>query len=102
MDMSVEQEILETGIKVVDMLAPYCKGGKIGRSFFPQLGHSFLSCLFLTVVILDESLMLKFPLNRDLITSMYAFLSEQGHNSKSRCCPVENLQDDVAVRGLFS
>ena len=30
MDMSVEQEILETGIKVVDMLAPYAKGGKIG------------------------------------------------------------------------
>merc|ERR1711990_1157188 len=24
------QEILETGIKVVDLLAPYCKGGKIG------------------------------------------------------------------------
>ncbi|KAI0231963.1 ATP synthase subunit beta, mitochondrial [Lamellibrachia satsuma] len=29
-DMSVEQNILETGIKVVDMLAPYAKGGKIG------------------------------------------------------------------------
>merc|ERR1711992_499350 len=29
-DMSVEQEILETGIKVVDLLAPYAKGGKIG------------------------------------------------------------------------
>merc|ERR1712115_410274 len=29
-DMSVEQEILVTGIKVVDLLAPYCKGGKIG------------------------------------------------------------------------
>ncbi|XP_047481774.1 ice-structuring glycoprotein-like isoform X2 [Penaeus chinensis] len=29
-DMSVEQEILVTGIKVVDMLAPYSKGGKIG------------------------------------------------------------------------
>ncbi|KAK4320215.1 hypothetical protein Pmani_008906 [Petrolisthes manimaculis] len=28
--MSVEQEILVTGIKVVDMLAPYSKGGKIG------------------------------------------------------------------------
>merc|ERR1711971_1231290 len=28
--MSVEQEILVTGIKVVDLLAPYCKGGKIG------------------------------------------------------------------------
>merc|ERR1712149_171224 len=28
-EMSVEQEILVTGIKVVDLLAPYCKGGKI-------------------------------------------------------------------------
>ena len=30
-EMSVEQEILETGIKVVDLLAPYAKGGKIGE-----------------------------------------------------------------------
>lgn len=30
-DMSVEQEILVTGIKVVDLLAPYVKGGKIGK-----------------------------------------------------------------------
>lgn len=30
-DMSVEQEILVTGIKVVDLLAPYAKGGKIGE-----------------------------------------------------------------------
>merc|ERR1712170_319669 len=29
-EMSVEQEILVTGIKVVDPLAPYAKGGKIG------------------------------------------------------------------------
>merc|ERR1719418_218461 len=29
-DMSVEQEILVTGIKVVDLLAPYAKGGQIG------------------------------------------------------------------------
>jgi len=29
-EMSVEQKILETGIKVVDLLAPYAKGGKIG------------------------------------------------------------------------
>merc|ERR1712010_178689 len=29
-EMFVEQEILVTGIKVVDLLAPYCKGGKIG------------------------------------------------------------------------
>merc|ERR1712174_176645 len=29
-EMSVEQEILVTGIKVVDLLAPYQRGGKIG------------------------------------------------------------------------
>lgn len=29
-EMSTEQEILETGIKVVDLLAPYSRGGKIG------------------------------------------------------------------------
>merc|ERR1712004_867561 len=29
-EMSVEQEILVTGIKVADLLAPYAKGGKIG------------------------------------------------------------------------
>merc|ERR1712168_1350668 len=29
-EMSVNQEILETGIKVVDLLAPYANGGKIG------------------------------------------------------------------------
>jgi F-type H+-transporting ATPase subunit beta len=29
-DQSVKMEVLETGIKVVDLLAPYLKGGKIG------------------------------------------------------------------------
>jgi F-type H+-transporting ATPase subunit beta len=29
--MNVAQEILITGIKVVDLLAPYAKGGKIGN-----------------------------------------------------------------------
>lgn len=29
-DQSTKQEMLETGIKVVDLLAPYAKGGKIG------------------------------------------------------------------------
>lgn len=37
-DMSVEQEILATGIKVVDLLAPYVKGGKIGTTWvLPRL-----------------------------------------------------------------
>ena len=30
MDQSTDDEILETGIKVIDLLAPYAKGGKIG------------------------------------------------------------------------
>ncbi|NVJ92708.1 MAG: F0F1 ATP synthase subunit beta, partial [Methylocystaceae bacterium] len=29
-EQSTDQEILETGIKVIDLLAPYSKGGKIG------------------------------------------------------------------------
>lgn len=29
-DLSQEQEILETGIKVIDLIAPFLKGGKIG------------------------------------------------------------------------
>lgn len=29
-DLSTQSEILETGIKVVDLMAPYAKGGKIG------------------------------------------------------------------------
>ena len=29
-DLTPTQEILETGIKVIDLLAPYAKGGKVG------------------------------------------------------------------------
>src|SRR5205809_112424 len=29
-DLTPTQEMLETGIKVVDLLAPYAKGGKVG------------------------------------------------------------------------
>ena len=37
-DQSTEAEILVTGIKVVDLLAPYAKGGKIGL-FGGKRGH---------------------------------------------------------------
>ena len=30
-EMSTDQDILVTGIKVVDLIAPYAKGGKIGK-----------------------------------------------------------------------
>ncbi|SIQ82872.1 F-type H+-transporting ATPase subunit beta [Paenibacillus sp. RU4T] len=29
-DLSTQQEVLETGIKVIDLMAPYTKGGKVG------------------------------------------------------------------------
>ena len=29
-DLSITQEILYTGIKVIDLIEPFCKGGKIG------------------------------------------------------------------------
>merc|ERR1711962_171079 len=41
-EMSVEQEILVTGIKVVDLLAPYCKGGKIGLFGGASVGKTVL------------------------------------------------------------
>lgn len=41
-DMSVEQEILVTGIKVVDLLAPYAKGGKIGKVSFSYLSVNWI------------------------------------------------------------
>ncbi|CAF2468424.1 unnamed protein product [Rotaria sp. Silwood2] len=43
-DMNVEQQILETGIKVVDLLAPYAKGGKIG--LFGGAGVVFIKLNF--------------------------------------------------------
>merc|ERR1711988_1179904 len=41
-EMSVEQEILVTGIKVVDLLAPYAKGGKIGLFGGARVGKTVL------------------------------------------------------------
>merc|ERR1712241_1468919 len=41
-EMSVEQEILVTGIKVVDLLAPYAKGGKIGLFSGAGVGKTVL------------------------------------------------------------
>ena len=48
--MSVEQEILETGIKVVDMLAPYAKGGKIGKSFMVQHDYYIVNLVKISCV----------------------------------------------------
>ena len=34
-DLTPTREIFETGIKVIDLLAPYAKGGKVGLSAAP-------------------------------------------------------------------
>ncbi len=41
-DQSVKMEVLETGIKVVDLLAPYLKGGKIGLFGGAGVGKTIL------------------------------------------------------------
>ena len=58
-EMSVEQEILETGIKVVDLLAPYAKGGKIGKCVCSLMMHIVISVNILILVRL--SVTSKFP-----------------------------------------
>ena len=45
-EMSVDQEILVTGIKVVDLLAPYVRGGKIGTALC-----YCICCLFVCVFV---------------------------------------------------
>ena len=47
-DLSTESEILETGIKVVDLIAPFLKGGKIGL-FGLATGYTVLRIKFKTV-----------------------------------------------------
>ena len=42
-ELSTEVEILETGIKVVDLLAPYIKGGKIGLFGGAGVGKTVLN-----------------------------------------------------------
>lgn len=57
-EMSVEQDILVTGIKVVDLLAPYSKGGKIGERDISllrsclQLGRESNTTIISLVVIM--------------------------------------------------
>ena len=47
-EMNVDQEILETGIKVVDLLAPYTKGGKIGKGCRTEVSSNISNsvCVF--------------------------------------------------------
>ena len=47
-DQSTETEILVTGIKVIDLLAPYAKGGKIGLFGGAGVGKTVLICLLYT------------------------------------------------------
>lgn len=44
-EQSTQAEILETGIKVVDLLAPYAKGGKIGLFGGAGVGECTSLCL---------------------------------------------------------
>lgn len=52
-DMSVDQEILVTGIKVVDLLAPYVKGGKIGLFGGAGVGKTVLIMELVIIKLLN-------------------------------------------------
>ncbi len=49
-DQSTTAEVLETGIKVVDLLAPYARGGKIGRRR-TVVSRSSVVCFFRAAAI---------------------------------------------------
>ena len=49
-DQSTSPEVLETGIKVVDLLAPYARGGKIGLFGGAGVGKTvFIQELIVTI-----------------------------------------------------
>jgi F0F1-type ATP synthase beta subunit len=65
-EMSVKQEILETGIKVVDLLAPYSKGGKIGLFGGAGVGKTVL------IMELIYNIAVSHGLSRYLVAVVYA------------------------------
>src|SRR5699024_10885539 len=53
-DLATETEVLETGIKVVDLLAPYIKGGKIGLFGGAGVGKTVLIQVLINNIALDH------------------------------------------------
>ena len=53
-DQSPVQEILETGIKVIDLLAPYAKGGKVGLFGGAGVGKTVLIQELITNIALEH------------------------------------------------
>jgi hypothetical protein len=67
--MSVKQEILETGIKVVDLLAPYSKGGKIGLFGGAGVGKTVLIMELIYNIAVSHGMPLINRLMPDVIAS---------------------------------
>ena len=53
-EQSTEMEVLETGIKVVDLLAPYARGGKIGLFGGAGVGKTVLIMELINNIALDH------------------------------------------------
>ena len=72
-EMDVRPAILETGIKVIDLLAPYAKGGKIGT--FDSLFQCWFFLLFSPSLLLSfsPSLLLSFSSSPLLLFSLFLF-----------------------------
>src|SRR5690625_7911675 len=53
-ELATETEVLETGIKVVDLLAPYIKGGKIGLFGGEGVGKTVLNDELINNIALEQ------------------------------------------------
>ena len=77
--MNVEQEILETGIKVVDLLAPYAKGGKIGKVVYCM--NVEMLCIFCVCVLVAAACDI-FPSPCALHTHAHTYMHTRTHTTQ--------------------
>ena len=79
-EQSTSAEVLITGIKVVDLLAPYARGGKIGLFGGAGVGKT----VFIQELIVS--------INASMFTSLYTYnptrTTSPKHTVVSRCLPV--------------
>lgn len=110
-DQSTTPEVLETGIKVVDLLAPYARGGKIGLFGGAGVGKTgtrdqgWRACLLLHLFIMTTLTRL-FPLLTVLIQELINNVAK-AHGGFSVFCGVGERTREVGanvigVRNTFS
>src|SRR5699024_10291230 len=75
-DLSTSTEILETGIKVVDLLAPYTKGGKVGLFGGAGVGKTVLIQELLTTLPKSTVVFLYSPVLENVHVKVMTFTTK--------------------------